>query len=586
MGNCTLHLADGVTLIASDDTWIEGNAIQQLQTTATLPGMRHVAGMPDLHPGRGYPVGAPFFSVGCLYPALIGNDIGCGMALWATDLDANKANLDKLEKRLGNLDVPLDDTWREQATALAPAGTGFDAALGTIGGGNHFAELQRLDTIHDTAAADALGLNARQLLLLVHSGSRGLGQAILDEQLRTHGHDGLPQDSPACAAYLARHDTALRFAKANRELIARRMLDRLHAQGKPLLDVHHNLVTPAVIKGERGWLHRKGATPLRCRAGGHPRLARRFQLPGRTAAERARSLFARARRRPQMDAQRVQGPPVTTLQSGTAQPDPAGQPRDLRRQAVDLRRGPRGLQADRERHRAAGTGGAAQGDRAPAPGTHLQDARGVLPMILLQFSSAQGPAECELAVVKALACLLRESARAGVRAEIVEQEDGEHAGTLRSALVSLEGDAEADIAQRWEGTIQWTCPSPYRPRHARKNWFFGVARCAAPAVTLPSEIRFETTRASGPGGQHVNKTESAVRAIHVATGISVKVQTERSQHANKRLAVLLLAHRLASHEEAMNAAQRAQRRTLHHQVERGNPRRVFKGERFEPAEGG
>ncbi|WP_055335760.1 RNA ligase RtcB family protein [Ralstonia solanacearum] len=261
MGNCTLHLADGVTLIASDDTWIEGNAIQQLQTTATLPGMRHVAGMPDLHPGRGYPVGASFFSVGCLYPALIGNDIGCGMALWATDLDANKANLDKLEKRLGNLDVPLDDTWREQATALAPAGTGFDAALGTIGGGNHFAELQRLDTIHDTAAADALGLNARQLLLLVHSGSRGLGQAILDEQLRTHGHDGLPQDSPACAAYLARHDTALRFAKANRELIARRMLDRLHAQGKPLLDVHHNLVTPAVIKGERGWLHRKGATP-------------------------------------------------------------------------------------------------------------------------------------------------------------------------------------------------------------------------------------------------------------------------------------------------------------------------------------
>lgn len=156
-------------------------------------------------------------------------------------------------------------------------------------------------------------------------------------------------------------------------------------------------------------------------------------------------------------------------------------------------------------------------------------------MILLQFSSAQGPAECELAVLKGLACLQRESALAGMRVEVLEQEDGEHPGTLRSALVSLEGDAEAAVAQRWEGTIQWTCPSPYRPRYARKNWFFGVARCAAPAATLPSEIRFETARASGPGGQHVNKTESAVRAIHVATGISVKVQTERSQHANKRL---------------------------------------------------
>ncbi|MET2522239.1 RNA ligase RtcB family protein [Ralstonia pseudosolanacearum] len=261
MGNCILHLADGVTLIASDNTWIEGNAIQQLQTTATLPGMRHVAGMPDLHPGRGYPVGAAFFSVGRLYPALIGNDIGCGMALWATDLDANKARLDKLEKQLGNLDGPLDDAWGELATALAPAGTGFDAALGTIGGGNHFAELQQIDTVYDDAAADALGLRARQLLLLVHSGSRGLGQAILDEQLGTHGHDGLPQGSPECAAYLARHDTALRFAKANRELIARRMLDRLHTQGRPLLDVHHNLVMPATIEGEPGWLHRKGATP-------------------------------------------------------------------------------------------------------------------------------------------------------------------------------------------------------------------------------------------------------------------------------------------------------------------------------------
>ncbi|AZU59570.1 peptide chain release factor H [Ralstonia pseudosolanacearum] len=206
-------------------------------------------------------------------------------------------------------------------------------------------------------------------------------------------------------------------------------------------------------------------------------------------------------------------------------------------------------------------------------------------MILLQFSSAQGPAECELAVLKGLACLQRESALAGMRVEVLEQEDGEHPGTLRSALVSLEGDAEAAVAQRWEGTIQWTCPSPYRPRYARKNWFFGVARCAAPAATLPSEIRFETARASGPGGQHVNKTESAVRAIHVATGISVKVQTERSQHANKRLAVLLLAHKLASHDAAASAAQRAHRRTLHHQVARGNPRRVFKGERFEPAGG-
>ncbi|CAJ0706405.1 RNA ligase RtcB family protein [Ralstonia holmesii] len=258
MGNCILHLFDGVSLIASDDTWIEGDAIRQLQTTKALDGMRHVAGMPDLHPGRGYPVGAAFFSVGRLYPALIGNDIGCGMALWATDLDANKIGLDKLEKRLGNIDTPLDESWSELVASLAPNGTGFDTALGTIGGGNHFAELQRIDEIYD---ADELPLDPRQLLLLVHSGSRGLGQAILEEQVRMYGHAGLAQDGAACAAYLARHDTALHFARANRELIARRMLDRLHAQGKVLLDVHHNFVAPATVFGEGGWLHRKGATP-------------------------------------------------------------------------------------------------------------------------------------------------------------------------------------------------------------------------------------------------------------------------------------------------------------------------------------
>ena len=95
------------------------------------------------------------------------------------------------------------------------------------------------------------------------------------------------------------------------------------------------------------------------------------------------------------------------------------------------------------------------------------------------------------------------------------------------------------------------------------------------------EIRFETLRASGPGGQHVNRTESAVRATHIASGISVKVQSERSQHANKRLALRLIALKLEQLAERDAAGARAARRLLHHQVARGNPCRVFVGERFE-----
>ena len=265
MGNCYLQLADGIVLIASDHTWIEGKAIQQLETTARLPGMQYVAGMPDLHPGRGYPVGAAFFSRERLYPALVGNDIGCGMALWQTDLPLAKLRLDKLEQRLGNIDVPLansdKEAWQQGIDRFGLPLTGHEHSLGTIGGGNHFAELQQLDEVYDEPAVLALQLDRQCLLLLVHSGSRGLGEAILREQIEQFGHRGLAGDSAEAQQYMARHDGALRFAELNRDLIGQRMLQRLRADGSKRLDVHHNMVCPATIAGFDGWLHRKGATP-------------------------------------------------------------------------------------------------------------------------------------------------------------------------------------------------------------------------------------------------------------------------------------------------------------------------------------
>ncbi len=261
MGNYVQPLSGRVSVIASDDTWIEGKAIQQLETTARLEGMHRVIGMPDLHPGRGYPVGAVFFSVGRIYPALVGNDIGCGMALWRTDILFAKAQLDKLERRLGSIDGPLDESWHDDIEGLGLPKTGHEQALGTIGGGNHFAELQQLDESYDDEALLALGLDRKHLLLLVHSGSRGLGEAILREQVDRFGHQGLVPGSAECDAYLARHETALRFAGANRKLIGRRILARLQAEGEPLLDLHHNLVAPTVVSGIAGWLHRKGAAP-------------------------------------------------------------------------------------------------------------------------------------------------------------------------------------------------------------------------------------------------------------------------------------------------------------------------------------
>ena len=131
---------NNITIIADSDTWIEGRAVQQLETTAKLPQMLRVAGMPDLHPGRGYPVGAAFFSVGRFYPALIGNDIGCGIAFWQTDLSAAKLKPAKLAKQLGNIDTSLSQD--EQEALLGESASDYpfsdDLAVGTIGGGNHF----------------------------------------------------------------------------------------------------------------------------------------------------------------------------------------------------------------------------------------------------------------------------------------------------------------------------------------------------------------------------------------------------------------------------------------------------------------
>jgi peptide chain release factor len=208
-------------------------------------------------------------------------------------------------------------------------------------------------------------------------------------------------------------------------------------------------------------------------------------------------------------------------------------------------------------------------------------------MVLLQLSANIGPEECCLAVRKALAYLHNEAAAMAVRVDVVEQVAGERAGNLRSVLLALDGEHADALAQRWQGSVQWVCASPYRPGHRRKNWFIGVERFAPDGAAvaevgalLDKDLRFETLRSSGPGGQHVNTTDSAVRATHMPTGLSVKVQTERSQHANKRLARALLAHKLAARAQDAVGQSRAERRIQHHQVERGNAGRVFKGEAF------
>src|SRR5215510_1030622 len=97
-----------VRLIASAKSWIEGEAMRQFYATAKLEGVRLAVGFPDLHSGRGTPVGAAFVTEGVIYPHVIGGDIGCGMALFKTNLLRREANLDRWVALRFGLEHPWD----------------------------------------------------------------------------------------------------------------------------------------------------------------------------------------------------------------------------------------------------------------------------------------------------------------------------------------------------------------------------------------------------------------------------------------------------------------------------------------------
>lgn len=173
---------------------------------------------------------------------------------------------------------------------------------------------------------------------------------------------------------------------------------------------------------------------------------------------------------------------------------------------------------------------------------------------------------------------MAEAAENGLKAKTIEAEPAEH-GTLRSVLISVSGDEHLEaFANSWRGTVQWIARSQFRPECKRKNWFVGVEvfEPVEASTFKPQDVRWETMRASGPGGQHVNRTESAVRITHVPTGIQASATEERSQHRNRALALARLAKKLASAEADKQSEKRAQRWQAHHDLVRGNPVRVLR----------
>jgi peptide chain release factor len=199
--------------------------------------------------------------------------------------------------------------------------------------------------------------------------------------------------------------------------------------------------------------------------------------------------------------------------------------------------------------------------------------------LIIHISAGQGPEECAWVAAELADAFAREAARESLVCEPVEP----YAGPTASILLRVEGEgAEGFVAAR-EGTVRWIGTSPFRPTHKRRNWFVGVSRVADVEDTpdlRDRDIVYETMRASGPGGQHVNKTESAVRATHRPSGLVAVSREQRSQQANKKVARLKLALALQAQRERQADDAKAALWAKNNELERGNAVRTYEGPRF------
>jgi tRNA-splicing ligase RtcB (3'-phosphate/5'-hydroxy nucleic acid ligase) len=297
-------------------------SLEQLQNVATLPGIVEAAlAMPDIHQGYGFPVGgvaATEVPDGVVSPGGVGYDINCGVRLLALPLSVEElgaqreplvheisravpAGAGKHSRRLlrdgpgylvaigiGTLDDLEHTESQGRLEGADPSAVSERARfrgagqVGTIGSGNHFVELQRVDALFDAPAAGVFGLGVGQLTILIHSGSRGLGHQVctdyvkrMDAVQRRYGIvlpdrqlACAPQSSPEGCAYLAAMAAAANFAWANRHAMAhevreavRRVLGDEAADGtRQVYDVAHNVAKLERHGGREVCVHRKGAT--------------------------------------------------------------------------------------------------------------------------------------------------------------------------------------------------------------------------------------------------------------------------------------------------------------------------------------
>lgn len=259
------------SLLSSPSVWMEGAALAQLEKSLGLPNAIAAFGMPDLHPGKGIPIGCCLVTEGGFYPHLAGNDLGCGMMASRLSLPASQLRPEKLARKKW-LREPADlDGLRAvmgSQPALAEIGP-CERCFGTIGGGNHFAEILAIDESLDPDFLASLGLAPGDAILLAHSGSRSMGEAAARQWTDRFAAGFAAEGSEEALRWLALHDGCLAWAQANRREITARVARDLGCEAVEICDSAHNAIVPASPEQARSlgadgrslYLHRKGASP-------------------------------------------------------------------------------------------------------------------------------------------------------------------------------------------------------------------------------------------------------------------------------------------------------------------------------------